>query len=387
MPTRGSTRFLAFLAILGIGATAAAQDEAEHLSARFREAAKAILPSVVSVRSSGEGEVLLPEIAPPFGRRFPMPIGPEPGMNASGVVIDAERGLVLTNDHALGPSGTADVVLADGRRRPATKVVRDARSDLALLTIDPAGLDLKAAEWGDSDALEIGDWVLAVGDSFGYSGSVSAGIVGGKGRSINPSRDEALIQTDAAIQPGNSGGPLVDLGGRVVGICTAIQSRAGVNAGVGFAIPASRARRVAEDLARFGKVRRGYLGIRIGEPDPAAVAERGRAAGVPISAVMSPSPAAEAGLKPGDLVLKVGDRAVASGGEIRSAVEFAPIGEPLTLTIVRDGQEQQVGVKPGEMPESSDAAPGGRPFPGRERGLRIPRAGPEPDFPPGSGID
>ena len=196
---------------------------------------------------------------------MPRPTPREPG--GSGVVIDAARGLVLTNDHVVQGAQQVVVVLGNGRERPVKQVWRDPKSDLALLSGRPRGL--VQADWGDSDALDTGDWVLAIGQPFGLSGTVTAGIVSGKGRGIGIALYEDLIQTDAAINPGNSGGPLVNLKGEVVGINTAIKTLGGGYEGVGFAVPASRARRVAADLAEFGRVRRAYLGVTIRPVDAA----------------------------------------------------------------------------------------------------------------------
>ncbi|MEO6811179.1 MAG: trypsin-like peptidase domain-containing protein, partial [Isosphaeraceae bacterium] len=227
------------LALMGIafalivpGSWTEAQDT-EGLSASFRTAARRVLPAVVTVQ--------------PVDLGFPVPTMPRPlGLDeniiprhpgGSGVVIDAARGLVLTNDHVVQGRPVV-VTLPDGRERAVTRVVRDPRSDLALLVINPEGLT--AADWGDSETLDIGDWVLAVGQPFGLSGTVTAGIVSGKGRGIGAAVYEDLIQTDAAINPGNSGGPLVNLKGQIIGINTAIKSINGSYEGVGFAVPASR---------------------------------------------------------------------------------------------------------------------------------------------------
>src|SRR5262249_18642581 len=157
---------------------------------------------------------VMPPRLGPLRRVIPVPV-PEAEHAASGVVIDAGKGLVLTTDHAVADASMITVVLADGRERPARKVARHPRSDLALITIEPSGLT-ESAEWGDSDALDVGDWVLALGEPFGLSGTVSHGIVSAKGRSINASQNDDLIQTDASVHPGSSGGPLIDLKGRVV---------------------------------------------------------------------------------------------------------------------------------------------------------------------------
>src|SRR5439155_13365319 len=215
--------------------------------------------------------------------------------------------------------GPALVTLPDGRERTATEARRDPRSDLAVLRVDPSGLT--QAEWGDSQALDIGDWVLAIGQPFGLSGTVTAGIVSGKGRGIGIALYEDLIQTDAAINPGNSGGPLVNLRGEVVGINTAIKTLGGGYEGVGFAVPASRARRVAADLAEFGRVRRAYLGVTIRPVDPATAERLGSAAAALITGVAPGSPAAAAGLLGGDLILKVDGRPVEGPGPLQATIE------------------------------------------------------------------
>ena len=324
--------------LLAAPAVVRGQGEAEGLAASFRKAARRASPAVVTVRS---------ELGvPPLGAGS----GLLPG-GGSGVIIDAAKGLVLTNDHLLPPAGRVIVTLPDGRERVARDLRRDPRSDLALLTIDPGGLQLRQAEWGDSEALDTGDWVLAVGQPFGLSGTVTAGIVSGKGRGLGLSQYEDLIQTDAAINPGNSGGPLVNLKGEVVGINTAIKTLNGGYEGVGFAVPASRARRVASDLAEFGRVRRAYLGIRVGRIDPEAAARPGAVAGVPITGLTLGGPADQAGLKVGDLITHVAGRPVVGPGAVQSAVEFAPAGEPLALRVVRDGQAREVQVRPAPQPD------------------------------------
>ena len=324
------------------------QAEAENLSASFRKAARRVLPAVVTVRTTA-----------------PSP----PGGGGSGVVIDAARGLVLTNDHVVAPELSPlfpprrgalalprlVVTLPDGRERIVKDVKRDPRSDLALLTIDPQGL--RQADWGDSDALDIGDWVLAVGQPFGLSDTVTAGIVSGKARGLALAFYEDLIQTDAAINPGNSGGPLVNLKGEVVGINAAIKSRHGGYEGVGFAVPSARARRIADDLASLGHVRRSYLGIRVGKLAQDADEGPRSLGAVPITGVLDGGPAARAGLRPGDILERVGGKAVGGTGALQSAIEAAPAGEPLILSIRRDGQPSDIEVRPEPQPESPGPAP------------------------------
>ncbi|HEU5115431.1 MAG TPA: trypsin-like peptidase domain-containing protein [Isosphaeraceae bacterium] len=336
---------LGLLATCGFPAVHA--QEAESLSARFRDAARAIQPAVVSVQ--GLVATPGPPIVPPTRIRVPGVDITAPGLmgpadtdpqTGSGVVVDAEKGLILTADHVVEFAEGLTVTLPDGQKRLVSAIVRDPESDLALLTIDPNGLT--AATWGDSGSLDLGDWVLTVGSPFGLTGTVSAGIVSGKARSIHETRFEDLIQTDASVYPGSSGGPLVNLKGEVVGIVIAFQGES--ERGPSFAIPASRARRVADDLANLGRVRRAYLGVRLSEnpesPGP----------GVLINAVEAGTPADQAGLKPGDVLQKVGDRPVSTPGEVRSLVEFAEVGKPLSLTVRRDHAPVVVEILPAEQP-------------------------------------
>ncbi len=371
-------------------APALGQGEAETLSASFRKAARRVLPAVVTVRPIGVASPF--EMLPgprPFGDGGPGEIGPdiprrEPG--GSGVIIDAAKGYILTNDHVVQGASRVVVTLPDGRERTAERVRRDPKSDLALLVIDQRGLS--GAEWGDSDALETGDWVLAIGQPFGLSDTVTAGIVSGKGRGIGMAMYEDLIQTDAAINPGNSGGPLVNLNGEVIGINTAIKTLGGGYEGVGFAVPATRARRVAADLAEHGRVRRAYLGIQIGRVDRARAEQLDLPGAVAINAVTAGSPAAEAGLRPGDVITGLQGKPVRGQGSLQSAIEVAPVGEPLSMTIDRDGKRLDVEVRPEEQPETFGL---GEPPPGRPRVVppSLTRPGPQPslpeDLPPGQG--
>jgi S1-C subfamily serine protease len=373
---RGAASAGVALVMLAAGASSApAQGEAESLSASFRKAARAVLPAVVTVRGAGRlGPDEAASAVPPFNVPRPeVPGGRMPASGGSGVVIDAAKGYVLTNDHVIQDGMRMVVTLQDGRERTARQVRRDPRSDLALLTIDPEGL--RQAEWGDSEALDTGDWVLAVGQPFGLSGTVTAGIVSGKGRGLGLSWYEDLIQTDAAINPGNSGGPLVNLRGQVVGINTAIRSINGGFEGVGFAVPAARARRVAADLAEIGHVRRAQIGVRIGRPNPEATEAAGGPGAVPILSVAAGGPAAEAGLRAGDVIVKVGGKPMAGPATLQAVVEWALVGEPLEVTILRDGQTRDVRVRPSaQQPEPAGVLPG---IPSRPR----PPAPPMPDGP------
>ena len=326
---------------------AKSQTEAEGLSTSFRKAARRVLPSVVTVRPIGVPPPFEPSGVSPLAEAVP----PRPGREAggSGVVIDAGRGLILTNDHVIQGASRVVVALGDGRERPVKQAWRDPKSDLAVLSIDPGGL--VQADWGDSDGLDTGDWVLAVGQPFGLSGTVTAGIVSGKGRGIGMALYEDLIQTDAAINPGNSGGPLVNLRGEVVGINTALKTTGGGFEGVGFAVPSSRARRVAADLAEFGRVRRAYLGVTIRPVDGATAERLANPAAAMISSVGSPGPADAAGLRPGDVILQVGGRPAGGPGSLQAAIEVARVGEPLPLVVDRGGRVFNIEVRPEVQPD------------------------------------
>jgi serine protease Do len=352
-----SSALLAIGLAIAVSRPSMGQTEAESLSASLRKAARGVLPAVVTIRGLGGVAPIspLPGFTAP-GAGVPGRDG-VPDSGGSGVVIDAARGYVLTNDHVVPDAPRIVVVLPDGRQRNARQVRRDPRSDLALLIIDPAGL--VQAEWGDSDGLDLADWVIAVGQPFGLSGTVSAGIVSGPRRGLGPLGYDDLIQTSAAINPGSSGGPLVNLKGQVVGINVAIKTLSGGYEGVGFAIPSVRAKRVATDLAEFGRVRRAYLGVTTEPSDPEQVARDGAASGAVVSSVAPASPAEGAGLRVGDVILKVGGRPVNTPGAVRSAVEFAPIGEDLTVIIARDGAGRDVVIKPSAVPD--DPRPPDRP--------------------------
>lgn len=359
------------------------QNYAKTLSKAFREAADSVLPSVVMIRTTPKAakiERLMPDDdddMTPFGdlfrrnpelRRFfrELPALPRPmpdfrgGGIGSGVVIDSS-GVVLTNNHVVDGAEKIVVRTMDGREFKVAEVRGDPNSDLAIIMLENAQ-GLKAARLGDSDAVEVGDWVLALGDPFGLEGTVTAGIISAKGRGVGITPRDNMLQTDAAINPGNSGGPLVNLDGEVIGINTAIHSRSGGNQGVGFAVPINTAKWVAEQLRKHGKVERAYLGVVI-QPVTHELAEQfGVSArqGVLVTEVQADSPAAKAGLKPGDIIVEFAGRPVARPQELQSIVERAPIGSKQQLTIVREGKRQQVSIQPGRLPEeklASAAAP------------------------------
>jgi serine protease Do len=344
----------------------------------FRAVAKKVSPGVVfiKVEKTAEGRQMTPFGHPfesPFGdeffRRFfgTPPQGQTPRQmperhvmgQGSGFIISPD-GLIMTNNHVVGDADKVSVRLQDGREFDAKVIGTDPATDVAVIKIDAK--NLPALELGDSDKLEVGDWVLAVGNPFGLSHTLTAGIVSAKGRSgIGLSDYENFIQTDAAINPGNSGGPLVDLDGRVVGMNTAIFSRSGGYMGIGFAIPINMARKIRDQLVATGKVVRGHLGVYIQNltRDLAESMGLDRTKGILISKVMKGSPADEAGLQRGDVLLEANGKPVGDVNEFRNGIAMTPPGTEIHLDVLRDGKERRVEVTIGkqEGTEVAGAAP------------------------------
>jgi serine protease Do len=313
-------------------------------SVLFRMATNAVSPAVVNVqalrkRRGGGG---FPGGANPLSPGFQ---GSELG---SGVVIDKKRGYIVTNNHVVKDADQIMVRLGPGDDVPAQLVGADPKADLAVLKVRA---DLRVqAEWGDSEKLEIGDWVLAIGSPLGFDHSVTAGIVSATERNV--AEYESYIQTDAAINPGNSGGPLIDLAGRVVGINTAIITQSGGYEGIGLAIPSAMARRVVESLIKDGKVVRGYLGVRIQALD-VAHAKRLRLPsnrGALITDVQPGSPAERAGLKSNDVVVKLAGHEIADPGSLKNVTAALDVGSEVAVNFFRDGEAKTVQVKIVELP-------------------------------------
>lgn len=332
---------------------------AEVVSRSFREAARQVLPSVVTIQRVAAGRPTGPSegismddfLQRFFGGRDNLPGRQEVALG-SGVIID-QTGVILTNAHVVGTDKGAVVVkLHDGRTFEAVDVKTDEKTDLAVLRIRGAG-SLPAASLGNSDLLEIGDWVIAVGNPFGLSETVTAGIISAKGRGLGITEQEGFLQTDAAINPGNSGGPLVNLRGQVVGIATAISTTTGGYQGIGFAIPMNVARWVSEQLIHKGAVTRAYLGVGIADLNPDLASKLGleeQARGVVVTQVYPDSPADKAGLKTGDVIVRFADRAVTSLPEFQAAVQQSPIGSEQSVTVLRDGKRRNVTVSVQEQP-------------------------------------
>jgi serine protease Do len=268
----------------------------------------------------------------------------------SGFIIDP-RGYIVTNNHVVANADKVTVIFQDHSSHPAKVVGRDVRTDLALLKIETKK-PLPYVTWGDSTKVRVGDWVVAVGNPFGLGGTVTAGIVSALGRNINEGPYDDFLQIDAPINRGNSGGPTFDLSGQVVGINTAIYSPSGGSVGIGFAIPSNTAKYVTGELEAHGKVAWGWLGVAIQKVTPAIAKSLGlsQPEGALVASVIPDSPAAEAGVKAGDVIIKADDHDIDNVHDLPRLVAETPIGTKLPLTVVRDGENKALVADIGEMP-------------------------------------
>jgi serine protease Do len=281
----------------------------------------------------------------------------------SGFVIDP-TGFIVTNNHVIENADDIEVIFSDGSKLKAKLIGTDTKTDLSVLKVEPPQ-PLTAVKFGDSRKLRIGDWVMAIGNPFGLGGSVTLGIVSASGRNINAGPYDNFIQTDAAINKGNSGGPLFNMDGEVIGINTAIISPSGGSIGIGFSVPTELAENIVKQLIEFGETRRGWLGVRI-QPVSDEVAESlkiGRARGALISGIVEGGPVAKGPIEVGDIIVSFNGRPVAETRDLTRMVAESPIGQPLDVVILRDGKEQTVKVTLGlledddtasEDPETSD---------------------------------
>jgi serine protease Do len=276
----------------------------------------------------------------------------------SGFIIDA-NGYVVTNNHVIDDAKDIEVTLNDGTEYPAKLIGTDTKTDLALLKVE-AKKPLPYVSFGDSDHMRIGDWVMAVGNPFGLGGTVTAGIVSARGRDIHEGPYDDFLQIDAAINQGNSGGPTFSTDGRVIGINTAIVSPSGGSVGIGFAIPSNLAKPIIAELKQQGHIDRGWLGVAIQELTPDLTQGMGLSSdkGALVSSVQDSSPAAEAGIKSGDVVLNFGDHDITSPKDLSRIVAETPSGTSVPVKIWRKGSEQTVNVKIAPMKEDVASADG-----------------------------
>lgn len=355
-----------------VGMPAAAQTETFPAPQDFSEMVKAKLPAVVGIVATGsaspeprtQGRRLPPGLEEFFGMPRPdtPPAGPRSALG-SGFFISAD-GFAVTNNHVIEGASEIEVLVEDDRRLPAELIGTDPATDIALLKVDTQGEDLPFVEWGASRDLEIGEWVVAIGNPFGLGGTVTSGIVSAQSRDINSGPYDDFIQTDAAINSGNSGGPLFDAEGRVIGVNTAIFSPSGGNVGIGFAVPAHVAERIVDDLQEDGTVERGWLGVQIQPVSEAIATALGLddTSGALVNNVTVDGPAAQAGVESGDVVLSVNGEPVADPRDLIFSVADLEIGEAATLTVWRDGSETElsveIGRQPGQVDMAAQAAPG-----------------------------
>ncbi|HYZ33376.1 MAG TPA: DegQ family serine endoprotease, partial [Crenalkalicoccus sp.] len=351
--------------------------------ASFAPLARQLLPAVVNIsttqtlqaRANRPDAPDLPQ-APPgspfeeffrdfFNRNRPGgPNGAEPQRPrraqslGSGFIVDATKGLVVTNNHVIDGADEINVILQDNTSIRAELLGTDSRTDIAVLRIK-TDKPLHAVQFGDSDTAQVGDWVLAIGNPFGLGGTVTAGIVSARGRDIRQGLYDDFIQTDAAINRGNSGGPLFNMQGQVVGINTAIYSPTGGSIGIGFSIPANLARNIVAQLEDGGKVRRGWLGVNIQQVTD-EIAESlnlpGGGRGALVARAQEDGPAAKAGIQSGDVVLRFNGQEVKEMRQLPRIVAETPVGRQVPVVVWRDGKEQTVQVTLGELPSDQQLA-------------------------------
>ena len=323
----------------------------------LRGAAQTASPAVVSIQTSKAGAAAAdPRLNDPlfrffFGEPDGSEGGPDDAANLGSGVIVSPAGFVLTNNHVVESADEIQVTLADGRRTLASVLGTDPDTDLAVLKINMP--DLPFITIGDSNALFVGDLVLAIGNPFGVGQTVTSGIVSALGRSqLGINTYENFIQTDAAINPGNSGGALVNTQGDLVGINTAIYSRSGGSLGIGFAIPVSLAEKVLQDIVTKGSVTRGWIGIEPQSLTAEVAANFGLpdTGGVLVSGVLQNGPASQAGMIPGDIITRVGQTSVATVEALLAAVSALQPDEGTSISVWREGREQQLAINPGQRP-------------------------------------
>tara|TARA_Y100000588_G_scaffold300881_1_gene322591 strand:- start:2211 stop:3521 length:1311 start_codon:yes stop_codon:yes gene_type:complete len=317
-----------------------------------------VTPAVVNIATEGIIEIRTnPLFNDPFFRRFFN--APDQRRHrktqslGSGVIIDAERGLVVTNNHVIANASQITVKLRDGRNLEAELVGSDPDTDVAVVKID--GPRLTAVPLANSDKLRVGDYVVAIGNPFGLGQTVTSGIISALARSgLGITGYEDLIQTDASINPGNSGGALVNLRGELVGINTAIFSQSGGNIGIGFAIPTNMVRQITDQLVDHGEVRRGFLGAQLQDLDPDLAGAFGVASGngAVLVNIMEGSPAHKAGLQPGDVVIAANDKQVTNAADLRNQVGLKRIGEKVKLKVMREGKKKIVTITVAERDDS-----------------------------------
>lgn len=352
----------------------------------FADLAERVSPAVVNIKVTAVARAGVQDDS--FGEEFPFPgfrspIPQQPRKfrregSGSGFIIRKD-GLILTNNHVVEKAQEITVTLSGKQQYKAKILGRDPKTDLAVIKIDPKAA-LITASLGNSDELRVGDWVMAIGNPFGLSNTVTSGIVSAKGRTIGAGPYDDFIQTDASINPGNSGGPLINAVGEVVGVNSAIFSQSGGNVGIGFAIPIDLAKKITDQLRKNGKVVRGWLGIRAQAVSQQAASSSGLShfAGEiqTVTEVTENSPAAEAGIRVGDVIIEFNGKPLSKNPDLRTMIADTAPGHKITLKIVREKLERVASVRIGELPDDGD---GSQQVEARdpELGLRVQRITPE----------
>ncbi len=370
--------FLAFtvfaLAFAGIATAAQQQQPKSPLAAdapgSFADLVAPLLPAVVNISSTQKAEAMenapeMPQFPPgsPFEDFFEefmdrrggnMPAIPQASLG-SGFVIDAEKKLIITNNHVVRDAEEVRVTFHDDETVSAEVIGRDEKTDLAVLKVDTEK-KLTAIKFGNSDVLRVGDWVVAIGNPFGLGGTVTAGIISARARDINSGPYDDYLQTDASINRGNSGGPMFNLKGEVIGINTAIFSPSGGSVGIGFAIPSSLAKPVIDQIVSFGRTRRGWIGVRIQTVTPEIAESLGlpHASGALVASITPKGPAEAAGLQPGDVILTFNGEKLSAMRQLPRIVAEAGIDASSDITYWRDGKEMKAKVKVGELEKAEE---------------------------------
>ncbi|WP_417407914.1 DegQ family serine endoprotease [Hoeflea sp.] len=350
-----------------------ASAQSNHGPASVADLAEGLLDAVVNISTSqniGDGKRTPPRMQAPDGSPFQDffdeffkdrqgqgPRNRKVSSLGSGFVIDAEEGIIVTNNHVIEGADSIEVNFADGSKLKAELVGADSKTDLAVLKVEPV-TPLTEVPLGKSDVMRIGDWVMAIGNPFGLGGTVTVGIISARGRDINSGPYDNFIQTDAAINRGNSGGPLFNMNGEVIGINTAIISPSGGSIGIGFAVPTELAINVIDQLREFGETRRGWLGVRI-QPVTDEIAESlgmDEAMGALVAGVIRGGPVDDGSIEPGDVIIRFDGKDVDTMRDLPRAVAESPVGKAVDVIVIRKGEEQTVKVTLGRLEDSDQLA-------------------------------
>lgn len=375
---------IATLTAFGLLIAMMVQSHARSAPDSFADLAEKLLPAVVNISTSQTVEAAhgrqLPQGVPDFFREFferrggqgqgqgqgqaPKPRQRQATSLGSGFVIDADKGLVITNNHVISGAEEIKIILQDNTDLDAELIGTDPKTDIALLKIkDKKGVKLTQVSLGDSDAMRVGDWVVAIGNPFGLGGSVTAGIISARGRNIQAGPYDDFIQTDASINKGNSGGPLFNLEGDVIGINTAIYSPSGGSVGIGFSVPSNIAKAVIADLSEYGRTRRGWLGVRIQTVSEELAENLGlkEPTGALVTSVAENGPAQKAGLKKGDVILKFNNKVVSEMRKLPRIVAETEVGNSAPVEVWRKGKVKKLKVTVGELEVAEKNGSAGKP--------------------------